>query len=119
MWQGFVEWFWSSTARPGVAVLVAMTVGPQVARAEDFTAGVVLEKMDVSERFTFVSGVIEGLAYARFKADGNETAGMGCIYDWFYEDRTSMAQIEEAFARYPDHLPGSVVAALLQLRCPP
>lgn len=97
---------------------MAIAVGPQESRAEDFTAGVVMEKMDAGDRFMFVAGVIEGLAHARYEADGRETAGRSCIYRWFYQDQTAMAQVEEAFARYPDRLPGSVVGALIQIRCP-
>ena len=88
------------------------------ADAKDFTTGVVMTEMEPSERYTFVAGVIEGLAYARFAADGKTPEGMGCIYDWFYETGNAMETIELTFIRYDTHLPGAVLAAMIQKRCP-
>lgn len=119
MWRRVVKYYEQQRAHIGTAILVALAVGPQDACAEDFTAGVVMEKMAPKERYTFIAGIIEGLAYARFEGDSRETAGMGCIYRWFYDDASAIDQIEEAFGRYPDRLPGSVVGALVQMRCPP
>ncbi|GAB5470459.1 MAG: hypothetical protein Kilf2KO_34890 [Rhodospirillales bacterium] len=105
------------------AVTAAVMLGITPAHADDITAGSVLERMNADERFFFMAGIVEGLAYARYKADGNQTEGMGCIYDWFYRQGTfkdapmARLQIEEAFARYPNHTPGAVVGALTILRC--
>ncbi|MEO1193319.1 MAG: hypothetical protein AAFY02_16270 [Pseudomonadota bacterium] len=104
-------------------VSAAVMLGATSAQADEMSAGSVLERMSFEDRFVFMAGIIEGLAYARYKSDGNQTDGMGCIYDWFYgQDDTSERakasfQIEEAFARYPDHTPGAVVGALVTMRC--
>lgn len=107
----------------GALTALAITAGAP-AKAEDFTAGIVMEKMKPDERFTFLSGVIEGLAYARYVKDGKTTDGMGCIYDWFYSegdfaDQSTEAidQIELAFLKYKDYTPGALVGALIIKRC--
>lgn len=89
-----------------------------IAQAEDFTAGAVINNMEPAERYVFVAGIVEGLAYARFVADGKEEQpGMACIYTWFYEEDGTADTIFAAFAKFPDHLPGAVTAALAQRRC--
>lgn len=98
-------------------ISITVTLGLPL-RAEDFTAGAVVERMDASERYTFIAGIIEGLAYARFVSDGkSEEPGMRCIYTWFYEEDGSANKIVAAFKAFPDHLPGAVTAALAQRRC--
>lgn len=87
------------------------------ANATDFTAGVVMTKMNEKERYTFLAGVAEGLAYARYASDGKTTEGMRCVYDWFYKDGT-MPKIYSAFERFSDYLPGAVMAAMIEKECP-
>lgn len=90
---------------------------PASASATDFTAGVVMEKMDAKERLNYLAGVIEGLAYSRFVKDGKKTDGMGCVYQWFYEKKGTVEKIESAFRHFKDHLPGAVVAAMVEKEC--
>lgn len=88
------------------------------AHAKDLSAGVVLRNMEPQEQYTYVAGIIEGLAYARFVFDGNqEQPGMACIYNWFYEEDGTYEKILAAFASFPDHLPGAVTGALVKRRC--
>lgn len=81
------------------------------------TAGVILEKMPPAERYTFVAGIVEGLAHARFVRDNKETEARSCTCGWFYEDKATIRKIEEAFQRYPGALPGAVVGALVSVTC--
>jgi hypothetical protein len=103
-------------ARNSLAAL-PFVLSPVSASATDFTAGVVMEKMNGKERHTYLAGVIEGLAYARYARDGKKTDGMACIYKWFYDKEATTDKIETAFRRFPDHLPGAVVAAMLEKEC--
>lgn len=95
------------------ASLVALPTHAQT----EFTAGVVLDKLDARERYVFIAGIVEGFAHARFEADGGDPGGRSCIYRWFYEDKAAAGNIEQAFGLYRDRLPGSVVGALIQMRC--
>lgn len=73
--------------------------------------------MEAAERYTFVAGIVEGLAHARFIKDNKATEGRACIYAWFYDDKGTRDKIFEAFARYPNALPGQVIGALAATKC--
>lgn len=87
------------------------------AQAESFTAGTVMQKMEERERYAFVAGVVEGLAFARYKADGDSPAGMSCIYTWFYHEDGAVETVYAAFRKFPDNTPVGVVSALIRRRC--
>ncbi len=111
---------WRTSKRQ--AFIAAFTLGViatfHSAKAETaFTAGVLLEKMPAADRFTFVAGVVEGLAYARYLADGKQADGQACIYRWFYETPGVTQKIYAAFERYPDYMPGPIIAALTRQKC--
>lgn len=99
------------------ALLVAAT-GVSPALATDFTAGIVATEMKVGDRYPFMAGIIEGLAYARYARDGNkDTQGMRCIYDWFYENKERPHEILATFRRFADYTPAAVVGAMLVKEC--
>ena len=81
------------------------------------TAGVIMEKMPQADRYPFVAGIIEGLAYARYVKDGKQTDGMGCIYDWFYKKQGRIQDVYQAFSRFKEHMPGAIVAAMVAKEC--
>lgn len=92
--------------------------------ATEFTAGVIMEKMDTNERFPYVAGVIEGLAYARYRRDNENVEsdkksveGMKCIYNWFYEKKGTIDLIYIAFGRYPTYTPGVIIGNLVRKDC--
>lgn len=76
-----------------------------------------MEKMAGGERYAFVAGVVEGLAMARYMKDGKKPEGMKCIYDWFYEDKSTLDTIYAAFQKYPDYPPGTVVDVMTRKKC--
>ena len=96
---------------------------PMAAADTPMTAGVIMEKMKAGERALYVVGLIDGLAYARFRKDsaaaGSKVeSGMACIYDWFYKDGVSaMDRIEAAFRSYSTQFPSVVMAAILKKEC--
>ncbi len=98
-------------------VLVPFLGGLKTAFAERFTAGHVINKMTQDERFSFVAGMIEGMAYARYLSDGKKTVGMNCIYKWFYDDKTSWTHITQAFEKFNSYTPGAVLGALIKKKC--
>lgn len=111
-----------------LAVAGALVLGVNTAFANDnagspMTAGLVMDKMPVRERFSYVAGIVEGLAYARFRKDtaakgGNDVSGMKCIYDWFYTDNTkTMDTVEAAFRKYADRYPATLLAVLIKRKC--
>lgn len=109
------------------SVALAAVLGfsaPVVARADTaMTAGVVLQQMPVRERAAYIMGIVEGLAYARFRKDtiaaGTKTdTGMSCVYDWFYRDTAATYErIEATFRKYADHHPSTLLAAMIKKEC--
>lgn len=94
-----------------------LALAPAMANAQDFTAGVVVTKMAEADRYPFMAGIIEGLAYARYKKDGDQTSGMKCIYDWFYETKSRPQEVLDTFKRFPDYTAGAVLAAMTEREC--
>lgn len=85
--------------------------------AQTLTAGVVTQKMSADQRAIYLAGIVEGLAHARYVKDNKDPAGRSCIYRWFYDEKDTQRKIGEAFARYPDALPGQIVGALVATKC--
>lgn len=97
-------------------------VGPASADTA-MTAGVVMDEMPVRERTSYIMGIVEGMAYARFRHDtlasgSRDETGMNCIYNWFYEDSMgALDAIEAAFRKYEDHFPSVLLAAMIKQEC--
>jgi len=100
-----------------IAICGPLSLAVQTAAANDFTAEKVMKEMNAGERFSYVAGVIEGLAIARYMKDGKQKAGMECIYDWFYDNKQTVDTIYAAFEKYPTYPPGSVVDVLSKQKC--
>ena len=81
------------------------------------TAGVVMKNMPANDRFSYIAGIVEGLAQARHARDGKNPKGSGCIYQWFYKELGTSAKIEAAFKRDPTARPGDVVRGRAATKC--
>ena len=105
-------------AAAGLAVCLApLPFVSSQALAQDMTAGVIMEKMPQTERYPFVAGIVEGLAYARYARDNKQVSGMECIYKWFYGKKDRIQDVYQAFNRFKDHTPGAIVAAMVVKEC--
>lgn len=81
-------------------------------------AGDVLNQMEPREQASYIAGVIEGLAFSRFLNERPETAGMQCIYDWYYESETDRwGMIEQWLARHPERPAGAMLHVLIGRDC--
>lgn len=98
------------------AVLPLVMV-PNLAMATDFDAKAVMNNMSTQERSAYIAGIVEGMAYDRYLADGKTTDAMGCIYDWLYQNDKTLPAIYDAFERFPDFAPGAIMAAMIEKEC--
>jgi hypothetical protein len=104
-------------------LVIAAVVGIHPAQAQDMTAGLILEKMQPEERFAYINGIVEGMAYARFRKDtiatgSKDEAGMKCIYGWYYTgDGKTHARIEAAFRKFSDHMPSVIIGTMVKKEC--
>ncbi|MFN3171230.1 MAG: hypothetical protein ACE37E_11115 [Hyphomicrobiales bacterium] len=113
----------------GNAALAGSTLfGAQYAFANDngetlMTAETIMREMPVRDRYIYVSGIVEGLAYARLVKDSQTTgerdnSGMNCIYEWYFaDDGETHMQIEQAFRQYPAHFPNIIVSVMINREC--
>ena len=93
-----------------------LTVTPSVAPAQ--TAGDVMTKMSVEQRLSYIAGVLEGLAFARWIKDKPDKAGMKCIYDWYYRDAKKVhTGVTAWLSRHPDKLVGGLMYVLIKREC--
>lgn len=103
------------------ASIISLVTGAQ-ATAADLTAGVVLKEMPSKEFVVYVTGLVEGMAYARFRKDtlaaGQKVeTGMQCIRTWFHGDTKTILAVEDAFRQYADYTPWVVVGAMIKKEC--
>jgi len=89
------------------------------AEAQGLEVSTVLENMNAEQMNAYLSGIVEGLAYARYEQEGRDADGsMKCIQDWFYySEGEGVKQIMQAFNRFKTYPATSVVAALVAQKC--
>lgn len=76
-----------------------------------------MKDMNAGEKLSYVAGVVEGLAMARYMKDGKKPEGMNCIYGWFYDDKQTVDNIYAAFEKYPTYTPGTIIDVLVKQKC--
>ncbi|MCA1241475.1 hypothetical protein LC092_03385 [Stappia stellulata] len=102
---------------------VVLSTAPGAQAEEEYvTAGKVLKELPPNEFVWFVGGIVEGLAYARFRKDTiaageRVTTGSNCIRDWFHENRGVSLRIRSTFEKYSDYAPWVVIAAMVKKEC--
>jgi hypothetical protein len=105
----------------GLLFFAATGVHPSY--AQDMTAGVIMEKMEPKERYAYVSGIVRGMAYARFRKDtiaagSKDERGMICIYEWYEKgDGSTYAALEHTFRNNGHYPPTVIIATLLKKEC--
>lgn len=117
MLKGVAAWKVRKTVAAVAVCLASLPFVATHAVAQGMTAGVIMEKMPQNERYPFVAGIVEGLAYARYARDNKQVTGMGCIYKWFYGKQDRIQDVYQAFNRFKDHTPGAIVAAMVAKEC--
>jgi len=96
---------------------LAMT-SASAASATDLNAGYVLDKMNNDQMVSYVSGVIEGLAYSRFLRDRPNEDSMNCVYRWHKNrGKEGWLKMEAWFRRHPDKPVGVLLHVLIKKEC--
>ncbi|PHR55182.1 MAG: hypothetical protein COA47_14390 [Robiginitomaculum sp.] len=100
-------------------ILVAVAFISSGKEAAALTADEVLNRMTPEQSATYVNGIIEGLATARWLQDRPNAEGMNCIYDWYYQQPNSAVwnRIIEWFERHPEQQAGALMAVLIKPEC--
>ena len=108
---------WKS--RPfAVLTVAAILMAAATAPAAGQTAGDILTKTTADHRVGYISGVVEGLAFARYLRDKPDTSGMKCIYDWYLKGGDAVwTKILAWLQRHPDKRVGVLVHVLVKREC--
>jgi len=115
-----IKWFKLSKYQQLYVIILGMTIGSvNITQASELNAGAVMSKMNTDQRFSYVSGVIEGLAYSRWQRDKPDETGMKCIHNWYYQDKAKRweSTIIPVFERYKDKSVGAILYVLTKKKC--
>ena len=94
---------------------MALTSG---STAQALTADEVMNKMSDEQRHGYVSGIVDGFAFARWQADKPEKTGMQCIYDWYYSGEIETKRnIYAWFERHLDKNADALMYVLVKKEC--
>lgn len=86
------------------------------------TGKLMMERLPSGEFTWFVTGMVEGMAYARFRKDSLASGtrsedGMNCILRWYRDNPRSITVVMDAFQQHQQHMPWVVLGALLKKEC--
>lgn len=98
----------------GLVAAIAIGIHSLPVKAEDFNAGSVLQRLKTEELTAYITGIVHGLAYARYQNGGKE--GRNCVLGWFATKGTA-SQIVLAFDKYKEHQPDTIIAAMIKQQC--
>jgi hypothetical protein len=103
------------------AASISLATGSPVSAA-DLTAGLIVKEMPPNEFVAYVTGMVEGMAYARFRKDtmaaGEKVqTGSDCIRNWYHRDTNTITTISDTFRKYPDYTPWVVLGVMLKQEC--
>lgn len=99
-------------------MLVAAAFLSSGKEAAALTADYVQNEMPSDQRSGYLSGMVDGLAYARWLSDRPNETGMQCIYSWFYDGGIErQRQINEWFERHSDKPVDALLYVLMKRDC--
>lgn len=88
------------------------------AYADKFLTGrTILAELEPQERYLMITGIVQGLGYARFLRDKPDETGLICISSWFFDGDDRTGEIERLFSKFPDYPPSVVVWTLVKKEC--
>jgi len=101
------------TIKLSAAALLLLVVHASLAFA--ITAKDVAEKMSKEERFSYLTGLVDMLAYQAVLA-GNR-AHAKCVVDKFYDDKRVLQLVYDSLKRFPDKAPEGIVILIMKDEC--
>ncbi|CUH99080.1 hypothetical protein PHA8399_01196 [Leisingera aquaemixtae] len=78
-----------------------------------------MENMSAEEQNAYISGVVEGLAFARWLADERDETGMQCIWNWYLhsDQRARFNAQMDWFEKHPEQQVSTLMYALIREEC--
>lgn len=97
-------------------VALCAATSPSLAQAQNLDAGYVMNKMTAEQRVSYVNGIVDGLAYARFLRDRPDDTGYLCIINWFQTDAAKKWELARKWLKRHPEKPASVLIYLMTKR---
>ena len=95
---------------PYVGLILAMIInGLQENPAHALSGEDVLTKLDTDAQYHYVSGILQGLGYARFLQDRPDEKGLVCIQDWLIDGGVDRWEIAKQWLEHHKEKPTSVI----------
>lgn len=109
--------FWSKYSKSVIFGLGLLTASS--AQASDFNADAVLNNLNEEQRSSYMMGLVDGLAYARWLKDKPSEVGMRCIYDWYYQNNAALwkSTLLPAFETHGDKPVTAILFVLSKRKC--
>ena len=87
--------------------------------AQALTVTEIRKNLTPAEQIHYVTGLVEGLAFARWLADNKDSSGMACIWDWYLgeDSQKRIAQQRAMFDKHPDQHVSTLVYAMIKKKC--
>lgn len=113
------KWYKLSKYQQLSIIILGMMLGnAHINEANALTSGDVLEKLSQDERYSYVSGAIEGIAYSRFLRERPNERGMKCMLNWYYDGGVeSWKIVKQWFRQHEDKTAEVVLYAILSKEC--
>lgn len=93
-------------------------VNTNINEANALTGEEVLTQLDTQAQYHYVSGVLQGLGYARFLKDKPNQDGTKCIQQWLIEGGPERWAIVEQWLDYHKEKPaGVIIYAMVSKEC--
>lgn len=90
----------------------------EAAAYKQIQAKMAIDEMTSTQTSAFISGLVEGMAYARYIKDGkNADVGMKCILEWYYDGDKTVQKVILAFDRFREYTANAIVGALIKKEC--
>lgn len=109
--------FNSRRSAKNTLALLPFLLGAVPAAANDGTAQGIMNALKAEERYPFIAGMVEALAYDRYTYNNKDEQGMTCIVDWFYGKKGALDEVYAAFGQFPTYPPAAVLASLTKEAC--
>lgn len=93
------------------ALLFAASCPPAFA----ITASDVMDKMSKEERFSYLTGLVDMMAYQSLLAGKKDHAK--CVIDKFYDDKVVLKRVYDALDKFPNKAPEGLVILVMRQEC--
>lgn len=116
--MSITKWFTLSKYKQVTAIILLSLFGvDKDASAKNLDAGFVVNEMTSDQQVSYVTGIVDGLAYARWRNGNKDSEGLRCITSWLGGETDRWPLIDAFFAKHPTRQPAALLYILVSKEC--